>query len=69
MSTTLDMISVFSLFHLSCGSKELLSVYSSVGIPGNLQWIQSTQIKTRKWPTNQRAQKTGNGCRLLSNAN
>jgi hypothetical protein len=31
------MISVFSLGYLSRGSKELPPVYSSVGIPGNLQ--------------------------------
>ncbi len=31
------MISAFSLVYLSSGSKELPSVYSTVGIPGNLQ--------------------------------
>jgi hypothetical protein len=30
------MISVFSLVCLSCGSKELPSVYTALGIPGNL---------------------------------
>jgi hypothetical protein len=35
MSTIQDVVSVFSIVCLSCGSKEFLTVYTTVRIPGN----------------------------------